>query len=309
MRPLARALRLSLEADAALPAPAPATATPAIGFLRAEQRAHHRRPRLPDRDARRQRAPRRAARGGVRRAGRATGAGPRCWCARPSSGVTVDPRAVVTEQVGELSLQFTGGRLLPEQPVPAAAAGRARRRRGAARAARASWSTPTAAAACSGLAAAPQLRARAGRRGERERGRAGRATTPPATDATTASSSPPTPARCSPTVPFARRRRGGDRRSAAQGVRRRLPAPAGRVRAAHDRLCVVQPRDAGARPRARWRAAGYRCLRRTAVRHVPADPPRRGGRHARPTASASAPSGAVAGVGAASASGASGSAV
>ena len=64
-----------------------------------------------------------------------------------SSGVTVDPRDVVTEQVGDLSLQFLAGDFFQNNPflLPRLVAHVAQRRRPAARA---SWSTPTAAAAC-----------------------------------------------------------------------------------------------------------------------------------------------------------------
>jgi 23S rRNA (uracil1939-C5)-methyltransferase/tRNA (uracil-5-)-methyltransferase len=66
-----------------------------------------------------------------------------------SSGVTVDPRDVVTEQVGDLSLRFLAGDFFQNNPflLPRLVAHVARERRPAARA---SSSTPTAAAACWG---------------------------------------------------------------------------------------------------------------------------------------------------------------
>ena len=69
-----------------------------------------------------------------------------------ASGVTVDPRAVITEEVGELSLQFLAGDFFQNNPFLLAAAGRPRRRPGARRAAPGFSSTPTAAAASSASA-------------------------------------------------------------------------------------------------------------------------------------------------------------
>ena len=64
-----------------------------------------------------------------------------------ASGVTVDPRAVITEQVGDLSLQFLAGDFFQNNPflLPRLAATSPPRR---SRAAPGSSSTPTAAAAC-----------------------------------------------------------------------------------------------------------------------------------------------------------------
>ena len=87
----------------------------AIGFLRAGQRRTHRRRRLPDRDAGRERAPDGAARGGARALGEYR-RGVTLLVREASSGVTVDPRAVVTEQVGDLSLQFLAGDFFQNNP-------------------------------------------------------------------------------------------------------------------------------------------------------------------------------------------------
>ena len=71
-----------------------------------------------------------------------------------ASGVTATRAPSITEQVGDLSLQFFAGDFFQNNPflLPRLVATSPPRRPPAARA---SWSTPTAAAACSPLAAAP----------------------------------------------------------------------------------------------------------------------------------------------------------
>ena len=175
-----------------------------------------------------------------------------------SSGVTVDPRAVVTEQVGDLSLQFLAGDFFQNNPflLPRLVAHVAQE-------ATAGGARFLVDAYCGsgllGLAAAPRFERVLGVEVSPSAVQLGARQRRPQRARRTASSSPPTRARCSP----ASRSRAPTPRSSS--IRRARAAattssPAGRLRAAHDRLRVVQPGDAGARPRDAG-AAGYRCLR------------------------------------------------
>ena len=176
-----------------------------------------------------------------------------------SSGVTVDPRDVVTEQVGDLSLRFLAGDFFQNNPflLPRLVAHVAQE-------ATAGGARFLVDAYCGsgllGLAAAPRFervlgvevspsavswaRENAARNGRDElrvhrRRRERRVRRHP--------------------VRGRRRRR--HRRSAPQGLRRRVPRAALRLRAAHDRLRLVQPGDAGARHRDAGAPPGTRCLR------------------------------------------------
>ena len=168
-----------------------------------------------------------------------------------SSGVTVDPRDVVTEQVGDLEPAVSRGRLLPEQPLPAAAAGRARRagsdgRRRALPGRRLLRQRPA------GARRGAALRARAGRRGQPQRGELGARERRPQRARRTANSSPPTRAPCSPAIPFA----GADaavivdppRKGCGDAFLRAAAAPSRRARSS---TCRATPRRRRATSR-RW---------------------------------------------------------
>ena len=267
LRPLPRALRLSIEADAALPPPARRSRAGDRVPARAAARVTLDVAGLPDRDAGRERAARRAARRG---AGALVGLPARGDAAGARGVVGRDRRpARRGHRTGRRSQPAVPGRrLLPEQPVPAPAPGRPRRARGADRR-RALPGRRLLRQRPAGAGGGAALRARARRRGQRQRRGLG------------ARERRPQRAR-QLRVPGRRRqrrvrrdpvrgrRRRGHRRSAAQGLRRRVPRAARRVRAAHDRLRVVQPRDAGARHRRAGRGRLH-LPARAAVRHVPAD--------------------------------------
>ena len=149
LRPLPHALRLSIEADAALPPPARRSRAGDRLPARGAARVTHRRPRLPDRDAGRERAPRRAARGRAR-----------ALVGLPARGDAARARGVVGRhrrparrghRTGRRSRACGSWRATSSRTTHSCSrawspTSRAKRRP----AARASWSTPTAAAACWG---------------------------------------------------------------------------------------------------------------------------------------------------------------
>ena len=189
-----------------------------------------------------------------------------------ASGITTDQREIITEEVGDLRLQFRAGDFFQNNPflLPALAAHVAAE-------ARAAGARFLLDAYCGSgllaLAAAPGF--------ERV---VGVETSPTSVAWARENAAAERPRQLHlharrrephlrrPPVPGRGRRR--HRRPATQGLRARVPRPARRLRAAHRRLRLVQPRDAGARPRA---APGRRPpgRARPAVRHVPADAPPR----------------------------------